>query len=706
MTMATTVSTTDAAGRARELREAIGNHDRLYHEKDAPEISDAEFDGLMRELRAIEKAHPELVSPDSPTQRVGGAPTQAFSEVEHRRPMLSLGNAFDADELSAWHSRTRELLETDSFDMVCELKYDGLAVALTYEDGAFTRGATRGNGLVGEDVTANLRTIKNIPRRLRGKATDIPKILEVRGEVYFPKSEFEKFNAKRVAEGLPAYVNPRNTAAGSLRQIDPAMTAQRPLDIFAYSVGYQEGGAMPNTQRETLDYLSSLGFNVNGNYRRFSKLSDVVAWYKESLTRLDKLDYACDGLVVKVDRFDYQRHLGNVGREPRWAIAYKFPAEQATTTLLDVRFNVGRTGTINPYAVLKEVYVGGANVRQATLHNEDYIKSKKLLKGAKVVVERAGEVIPQVVRVVGGRVGCHEEEIHFPRICPNCAERVTRRDGEARSYCANASCPAQLVRRLEHFVSRGAMDIEGLGIKQVQAFVDKKLLRDVADIYDLPDSRAELEDMERMAAKSVSNLIAAIEGSKSRGLTRVLVALGIEHVGGEVASALARRFGSMEALETASVEDLVAINAIGPKIAESVHEFFQQESNKRVVKKLKGAGVAMTEEIDEEEDGATTLTDTDGKPLRFVVTGRLENYSRSAIQDRIKQLGGAVSGSLSKRTNYLVAGEGGGSKLTAAAKLEVKVLTEEEFEALVNGTANGHSPAPAAEQGELMGVCG
>ena len=703
MTTATIGATTDAASRARELREEIRRHDHLYHVLDAPEISDAAFDRLMRELRAIEDARPDLVAPDSPTQRVGGALADGFSEVTHRRPMLSLGNAFDADELKAWHARTLDMLETDSFEMVCELKYDGLAVALTYEGGVFTRGATRGNGAVGEDVTANLRTIKSVPLRLMGDARDLPYVLEVRGEVYFPKSKFDAFNAAREAKGLPTYVNPRNTAAGSLRQIDPAMTAQRPLDIFAYSVGYHEGGDLPDTQWETLNYLSGLGFKVNTQYNKhFSDLGDVIAWYEESLAILESLDYGCDGLVVKVDRFDYQRHLGNVGREPRWAIAYKFPAEQATTRLLDVRFNVGRTGTINPYAVLEPVYVGGANVKQATLHNEDYIRSKKLLKGAKVIVERAGEVIPQVVRVVGGRTGCHEEEIHFPHICPSCAEPVTRREGEAMSYCTNASCPAQLVRRLEHFVSRGAMDIEGLGIKQVQAFVDAKLLRDVADIYAiLPNRRDKLMAMERMAEKSVSNLITAINESRSRGLTRVLVALGIELVGVEVASALARRFGDMRTLKQASVDDLVAINAIGPKIAESVHGFFQQTSNSRIVDKLENTGVVMTEETEDEADGATPLTDPEGKPLRFVVTGRLEKYSRSAIQDRIKQLGGAVSGSLSKRTNYLVAGEGGGSKLNDAAKLEVAVLTEEEFEALVEGMANG-AARPTVEQVELI----
>ena len=661
--------------RIDQLRTEIRRHDYLYHVKDSPEISDVEFDSLMRELRTIESDHPELISSDSPTQRIGGALQDGFSEVEHHRAMLSLGNAFDDLELTSWYERVSGQLETDDFDVVCELKFDGLAVALTYVNGEFVRGATRGNGLVGEDVTANLRTIKSIPLRLTREA--VPDLLEVRGEVYFPRSKFLDFNRARDAQGLPTYVNPRNTAAGSLRQIDPQLTAERPLDIFTYSVGFYEGGALPDTQWETLSYLDRIGFKVNQHNRRFSSLPEVIDWYARWLEEVNDLDYGCDGLVVKVDRFDFQRHLGDVGREPRWAIAYKFPAEQATTRLLDVRFNVGRTGTINPYAVLEPVYVGGATVKQATLHNEDYISSKDLRVGDRVVVERAGEVIPQVVRPLVELRDGSELSVHMPSECPSCGEVVARREGEAMSYCTNAACPAQLVRMIEHFVSRGAMDIEGLGIKQGQALIDAGFLRDVADIYTLAEHRDELLTMERMAEKSVDNLIHAIDASKARPLTRVLVALGIAFVGSQVAATLARHFGSMDAIRNASRDDLVALNMIGPKIADSVFEYFEQTSNIEVVDKLIHAGVNMTEETDL-TSGATPL---DG--LRFVVTGRLPSYSRSAIQDRIKELGGAVSGSVSSRTNYLVAGEDGGSKLADAERLGVAILSEEDFEQFI-----------------------
>ena len=662
--------------RIDDLRAQIRHHDHLYHVQDSPEISDAEFDRLMRELRQLEKQRPDLVTPDSPTQRVGGAPAEGFQEVTHRRPMLSLGNAFDDEEFVAWHTRVSNMLETDRFDMVCELKYDGLAVGLTYQNGVLVRGATRGNGAVGEDVTSNLRTISSIPLRLSGSSP--PSLLEVRGEVYFPKSKFDDFNKQREVEGLPTYVNPRNTAAGSLRQLDPKATAERPLDIFVYSVGYSEGGSPPDNQWDTLAFLGELGFKVNSNNALFGTIPEVLDWYRRWLEEVHDLDYGCDGLVVKVNRFDYQQHLGHVGREPRWAVAYKFPAEQAITTLLDVRFNVGRTGSINPYAVLKPVYVGGATVKQATLHNEDYIKKMGLKVGDKVVVERAGEVIPQVVEPLEDQRGCGEHEIHMPHKCPSCAQPIVRREGEAMSYCTNASCPAQLVRRIEHFVSKGAMDIEGLGIKQGQALIDAGFIEDVADIYSLSERRDKLIGMERMGEKSVDNLIRAIEDSKSQPLTRVLVALGIAFVGGEVAAVLARHFGSMDEIRKASTEKLGTINMIGPKIAESVVEYFKNPSNREVLKKLVDAKVNMTEK--------SALTSDLGTPLegkRFVVTGRLTNYSRSEIQDRIKDLGGAVSGSLSKRTDYLVAGEGGGSKLADAERLGVAVLSEEEFERLI-----------------------
>ena len=670
--------------RIDDLRAQVRRHDHLYHVKDAPEISDAEFDRQMRALRQMEEQYPALVTPDSPTQRVGGAPTDGFQEVTHRRAMLSLGNAFDDEELLAWHTRISDMLETDRFDMVCELKYDGLAIGLTYENGVLVRGATRGNGVVGEDVTSNLRTIKSIPLRLSGD--NFPSLLEVRGEVYFPKSKFHQFNAQREADGLPTYVNPRNTAAGSLRQLDPNATAERPLDIFVYSIGYAEGASTPDNQRDSLQFLAELGFKVNSNNALLGDVPEVLDWYRRWLEEVHNLDYDCDGLVVKVNRFDYQRHLGDVGREPRWAVAYKFPAEQATTTLLDVRFNVGRTGSINPYAVLEPVYVGGATVRQATLHNEDYIKKMRLKVGDKVVVERAGEVIPQVVEPLEDQRGCGEHEIHMPTMCPSCDQPIVHREGEAMSYCVNASCPAQLVRLIEHFVSRGAMDIEGLGVKQGQALIDAGILKDVADIYTLSDHREELLAMERMAEKSVSNLLDAVEKSKSQPLTRVLVALGISLVGSEVAAAIARHFGSMDKIRAATVDDLVALDSIGPKIAESVVDYFRNESNGQVVNKLAAAGVNMTEESASDSVGGTPL-----EGLRFVVTGRLSSYSRSEIQGRIKDLGGAVSGSVSGRTDYIVAGEDAGSKLADAERLGVEVLSEEDFERLIS-----ESPTPGS----------
>lgn len=665
----------DVQDRLARLRAQISRHDYFYYVRSSPEVSDAEYDGLMGELRDLEEKHPTLVTPDSPTQRVSGAPAEGFDEVTHRLPMLSLGNAFDDEELVAWHARAAEQLEIDQFEMVCELKFDGLAVSLTYENGVLTRGATRGNGLIGEDVTSNLRTIRSIPLSLA--SDEAPALLEVRGEVIFPKSKFDEFNRLREAQGLPTYVNPRNTASGSLRQLDPQMTAERPLDIFIYSVGYIEGAGVPDNQRDTLVYLGELGFKINEYNRTFSKVREVVDWYERWRDHHHDLDYGCDGLVVKVNRFDYQRHLGDVGREPRWAIAYKFPAEQATTTLQDVKFNVGRTGTINPYAVLEPVYVSGVTVKQATLHNEDYITSRDLRIGDRVVVERAGEVIPQVVRALTELRTGDELRVEMPSACPNCEQPVIRREGEAMSYCTNASCPAQLIRMIEHFVSRGAMDIEGLGIKQGEALISAGLLKDVADIYTLQEHRDDLVEMERMADKSVSNLLAAIDKSRGQPLSRALVALGIPFVGGEVAGILARHFGTMDAIREATEEALVSINGIGPKIAESVHSYFRQGSNATVVDKLQRAGVNMIEEIPD------SAGDVSLEGLRFVVTGRLLNYSRSEIQDRIKDLGGAVSGSISKRTDYLVAGEGGGSKLADAQKLEVGVLSEDEFERLV-----------------------
>ena len=665
-----------AVERVEALRAEINRHNHLYFALDQPEIGDAQYDDLMRELRGLEEQHPDLVTPDSPTQRVGSEPAEGFAEARHPVPLLSLGNAFDDDELMAWYRRVSDLIESTDFDLVCELKFDGLAVALTYEDGVLVRGATRGNGTVGEDVTHNLRTIRSIPLRVLG---DAPRRFEVRGEVLFPKSAFQRFNEDRIAEGLPPYANPRNTAAGSVRQLDPKMTAARPLDIFVYSLGYSDGG-VPDNHWETLRLLGSLGFKISPHNRLVRTPGEAIDYYREWRGKAEELDYGSDGVVVKVNRFDLQRHVGVVGREPRWAIAYKFPATQTVTQLLDINVNVGRTGSINPFAVLAPVDVGGATVRQATLHNEDYIRAKDLRIDDWVVVERAGEVIPQVVSVIAGRrTGC-EREFEMPSECPSCGEPVARPEGEAMSLCVNSKCPAQLVRLLEHFVGRGAMDIEGLGVKQTTVLLQQGLIGDVADIYTL--NKDELLKLDRMGEKSVANLLAAVEKSKDRPLARLLVALGIGHVGSEAAKLLAANFASMDALMEADEERLVEIESIGPKIAAAVVAYFANDSNRQVIRKLHDAGVRM-----EEDEARDAPTEQPFAGKRFVVTGRLQDLSRSQVQARIKELGGAVSGSVSRQTDYLVAGEGAGSKLADAEQLGVTVITEEEFLKLAEGTA-------------------
>jgi DNA ligase (NAD+) len=661
-----------APERSDKLRDELNRHNYLYHVLDQPEISDAQYDALMGELRELEQRHPELVAPDSPTQRVGAEPAEGFAEVEHSAPMLSLGNAFNEDDFVAWHRRTCNLLEVDGFDMVCELKYDGLAVALTYENGVLVRGATRGNGIVGEDVTLNLRTINSIPLRVLGNA---PLRFAVRGEVFFPMAAFRRFNDERMAEGLAPYAHPRNTAAGSLRQLDPRTTAERPLDIFIYSLGYSEG-AVPDNHWDTLEYLGRLGFKINPNNRRVRTPEEAVDYYRPWLENSEGLDYGCDGVVIKVDRFDFQRHLGVVGREPRWAIAYKFPATQSVTRLLDIRVNVGRTGSMNPYAVLEPVDIGGVTVRQATLHNEDYIRARDLRIGDWVVVERAGEVIPQVVAAVESRRTGEETSFQMPAECPSCGEPVARPEGEAKSLCLNASCPTQLLRLLEHFVSKGAMDIDGMGGKQVAMLVEEGLIKDVADMYYLKGK--DLIKLERMGEKSVENLIAAIETSKSRPLSRVLIGLGIGHVGAEVAELLANHFGTVDALMSATDGELTAVPSIGPKIAASVVAFLRNESNRQVIEKLRAAGVRLESETRSEPSGQVL------KGKRFVVTGRLQSFSRSQIAERIKELGGAVSSAVGRKTDYVLAGEDAGSKLEDAQAMGVTTLNEDEFLRLVD----------------------
>jgi DNA ligase (NAD+) len=664
--------TTDAALaaaklRVEELRSQIAYHDYRYYVLDSPEISDAEYDELMRELRRLEEQHPELITPDSPTQRVSGQPVEAFGIVEHRVPLLSLANAFNEEELRAWHRRAANLAENERFDMVCEPKIDGLAVALVYENGSFVQGATRGDGLRGENITQNLRTIRSLPLTVRGDG--LPPRFEVRGEAYMTRRGFEQLNEERTEEGQPLFANPRNAAAGSVRQLDSRITARRPLDIFVYQLGWADGPT-PESHWEAMQWLGSLGFKINPNMVRFHSLDEVARHCREWVERRESLDYDIDGVVVKIDDLGLQRALGFVGREPRWAVAYKFPPTQATTRLLDIGVNVGRTGRLNPYAVLEPVRVGGATVKLATLHNEDDIRRKDIRIGDTVIVQRAGEVIPQVVGPVVSRRTGRERAYRTPKKCPVCGTPVVRPEGEAMSYCPNRACPAQAFRLLTHFVSRGAMDIDGVGESLCMALLKEGLVEDPADLYFL--TKDQLLKLERMADKSAQNVLDSIAGSKERPLARLVFALGIRHVGSEMAEVLAGHFGGLDALATASVEELGAIATVGPKIAESVHAWFQDDSNRRLVEKLRRAGVRLEAETAAREGPLSGLS--------FVVTGTLSRWSRNEAEGLIKSLGGAVGSSVTKKTDHLVVGEGRpGSKLHKAQEYGIPTLDEEGF---------------------------
>ena len=663
--------------RIEKLRREINDHNYRYHVLDSPVVSDAQYDALMVELKELEERYPDLVTSDSPTQRVGAPPAEGFATVEHPVPLLSLANAFDGPQLAAWHKRVQNLLEGASFDLVCELKIDGLAIALTYEEGRLVRGATRGDGLQGEDVTLNLRTIRSIPLALLGDRH--PRRFEVRGEIYLPRAAFEWLNEERVAQGEPLYANPRNTAAGSLRQLDPSATASRPLDLFVYGIGYAEDGDLPDNHWDTLQRLKEMGFKVNPEIARCRTLEEAEEYYNRWVESKETLQYGVDGVVVKVNLFSYQRHLGDVGREPRWAIAYKFPAVQQVTRLKRIGVNVGRTGSLNPYAELEPVNIGGATVKMATLHNEDDIRRKDIREGDWVVVERAGEVIPQVVAPVVARRTGEEREFVMPTTCPVCGGKVVRPEGEAASYCTNTACPAQFARLLMHFVGRGAMDIEGMGAKLALVLIDAGLVHDVGDVYSITKER--LLALERMADKSADNVLESIERSKSRPLANILAALGIRHVGYDTAELLVRRFGSMDRLIQATEEELAAIPGVGPKIAQSIAAHFQQTENRAVIDKLRTADVRLeSEAMPVVEAGALPLV---GK--RLVITGRLASMSRSQAEGRVKDLGGSVSGSVSRKTDYLVAGEEPGSKLEQAAELGTRTLNEEEFLRLLEG---------------------
>jgi DNA ligase (NAD+) len=679
------------AARAAELREAIDRANHAYYVLDAPALSDAEYDRLFRELREIEAAHPELRTPDSPTQRVGAEPASRLEKTEHLAPMLSLDNAFGPDELRAWETRNARIAdEVRTRGYVAEPKIDGLAIALTYEDGVLVRGATRGNGTIGEDVTRNLRTIRDIPLRLRSDGPALPRRMEIRGEVYMSLAGFQKLNQRRAAEGQATFANPRNSAAGSLRQLDPSITAARPLHFFAYAV---EAGREPlpyATQWELLEALRAWGLPVNPLARPCADLEEVLAFVAEFEGRRSTLDYEVDGAVVKVNPLPLHDELGIVGgREPRWAIAYKYAPDLAVTTLLDIRLNVGRTGALNPYAVLEPVEVGGVVVKLATLHNEDDILRKDIRAGERVIIKRAGEVIPQVVGPVLEEGQARAAPFAMPDACPSCGTPVERPEGEAMLYCPNSACPARIYWGLVHFVSRGAMDIRGLGERTIATLLERGMVTDVGDIYSLTEEQ--LLTLEGFKEKSAQNLLAGIEDSKKQGLARVLFGLGVRHVGEIAAQTLARHFGSMDRLLTASTEEIEAVHTIGHTMAAALHAWMAEPRNQKVVAKLAAAGVEMTEERAEPAQGALT-----GKS--FVITGTHPTLSRPQMEAFIQQHGGRVTGSVTKKTDYLVVGEDAGSKLAKAQELGIAQLSEADLLALPDTL--GASSAASTESTE------
>jgi DNA ligase (NAD+) len=658
----------EAAARAAELRQLVEYHNERYFVLDEPEISDAEYDAYVVELKDLEARYPELVTPDSPTQRPGGAPSATFAPVTHVVPMRSLDNAFTLEDLLAWGKRLERLVP-HSIRFVCEPKMDGLAISLLYEGGRLTRGATRGDGVTGEDVTANVATIASIPKRL---TTDTPPArLEVRGEVFMPLKAFEELNQRQGDAGGRLFANPRNAAAGSLRQKDARVTASRELDIFCYQLGVQEGGPRLRTHEETLAWLRDLGFPVNPKIEAFDALDAVYAFAEKMLEHRHDLGYEIDGVVVKVDSLAQRDELGATSKAPRWAIAYKFPPEEKTTLLKDIMVSIGRSGRATPFAELEPVFVGGSTVGLATLHNEDEVKRRDVRPGDTVIVRKAGDVIPEVVGPVLTKRPKTAKPWRFPKQCPVCGQPLVRVEGEAATNCVNVDCPAQRWGRIVHFASRGAMDIEGLGEERVRQFVAAGLLSDAGDIYSL--SIEQLVPLERIGARSAQLLIEAIEASKTRPLANLLVGLGIPNVGSAAAQDLARELGHLERIANASVEELKAVDGVGPIIAESVQRFFARDRTLEVIEKLRRAGVNL--------EGPKRVDAADGPltGLSLVLTGGLETMSRDEAQAAIEEQGGKVTSSVSKKTAYVVVGENPGSKLGKAEQLGVTTLDEEAF---------------------------
>ncbi len=660
--------------KAQRLREELEHHNYLYYVEANPKISDQKFDALLKELEALEEQFPDLRTPDSPTQRVGGQPLEGFAQVEHVVPMLSIDNTYNEDELRKFDERVRKGLDGDAPDYVVELKVDGVAVAMVYEEGLLARGATRGDGVTGDDITTNLRTIHALPLRLKDSP---PARLEVRGEVFMPKSELARINKEREEAGEPLYANPRNTTAGTLKQLDPKAVAKRRLTLFVFDIAPLDGvERTPHVQ--TLKNLSKWGLPVNKHHNHCKNIDEVLAVIEDWRTRRHDLDYETDGMVVKVNDSAHRDRLGSTSKSPRWVIAYKFPAEVKPTRLNEIRIQVGKSGTLTPVAELEPVLLAGTTVRRASLYNFEDLERKDLRVGDTVEVQKAGEIIPQVLRYIPEKRPKGTRRFKAPTNCPECGGDVHKDPDGAYTRCLNLACPAQVNERLRYYASRGAMDIEGMGPAIVEQLVAQQLVRDPADLYEL--TADQLEDLERMGKKSARNVIDGIEASKKRPLHRLINGLGIRHVGGRLAEILADRFGSMDALMRATVEELEEVDEVGEVVARSVHDFFETKENKHLVDRLGAHGVNLIQE----KKRAAGPRPLDGKTI--VVTGTLANYSRESIQERIHELGGKASSSVSKKTDYVLIGDSPGSKAEKARELGVKVIDEKEFELLAKGT--------------------
>jgi DNA ligase (NAD+) len=662
--------------RIEELREKIRYHNYRYYVLDDLTIADTEYDQLMRDLIELEEKYPQYISSSSPTQRVGIEPVSGFTTVEHITPMQSLANAFSTEELIAFDQRIKKIIPQQKSEYVIELKIDGLAVALVYEKGIFTRGATRGNGTMGEEITSNLRTVKAIPLKLFGE--NLPPRIEVYGEVYMKKSDFKRLNEERMKNGESLFANPRNAAAGSVRQLDPRITAQRHLDTFIYRATFPEGNKF-NTHIEALNYLKKIGFKVNPHTKLCQGIDEAINYCLQWIEKKEELDYEIDGMVIKVNSLRVREELGSTTRSPRWAIANKFPAQQTTTKVRDIIVQVGRTGALTPVAILDPVRISGSVVQRATLHNEDEIMRKDIRIGDTVLIQKAGEIIPEVIKVIEEKRTGKEKGFVMPTQCPVCGAKVFRPEGEVASRCNSLTCPAQVKERIRHFASRNAMDIEGLGPAIIEQLVEKSLIKDISDLYFL--KRDDLISLERMAEKSADNLLDAIEKSKKKSLANLIYGLGIRYVGVHSSEVITRYYPTLDEFREAGLEELIEINEIGPKIAESIILFFKEKENLAIIERLRRAGLNFGQE-EEKRRGKKGVQILAGK--QFVLTGTLKDFTRIQAKEIISELGGRVTGSVSKKTDYVVAGEDPGSKYQKAQKIGVSIISEEEFKKIIN----------------------